>query len=318
MALFEPDAGEIDRSFSFVAGVIADEEFSVFKNEARVAGVAFGGEDEDLAEVFLGWVEPEQGGTGAAFGVDASGGEEAAIGEAEEGGSAELLAEVVPGPVGVRGAGGEQDGGLGVEAAAGEDEHGVIGEEGEGGFVGGVGDVEFGDEGLEIAAIRAVVKAGRFTGGEGGVADGVGLVFVPGDAPEPVIGVADGGGFRPLAAIAGEEGEGLMAVGRAGIEGDGGDEHEFAGGGDGEVGVAKVAEIGGEEGGGGPLAAIGAGEDADLAIGGDLVLGGFAEGAEEAVLIANEVGEGVVGAGVPDFGDLGSGLGGEEEGGEEQ
>jgi len=316
LALFEPDAGEINGRFSFVAGVIADKEFSVFKDEAGVAGVAFGGEDEDLTELFLGGIEPEEGGAGTAFGVDASGGEEAAIGEAEEGGSAELLAEVVPGPVGVGGAGGEQDGGFGVEAAAGEDEHGVIGEEGEGGFVGGVGDVEFGDEGLEGAAVGAVVEAGGFTGGEGGVTDGVGLVFVPGDAPEPVIGVADGGGFRPFDAIAGEKGEGLVAVGGAGVEGDGGDEHEFAGGGDGEVGVAEVAEAGGEEGGGGPLAAIGAGEDADLAIRGDLVFGGFAEGAEEAVLIANQVGEGVVGAGVPDFGNLGRGLGGEEEGGD--
>ena len=163
-----------------------------------------------------------------------------------------------------------------------------------------------------------MVEAGGFTGGEGGVTDGVGFVLVPGDAPEPVIGVADGGGLGPFNAIAGEEGKGLMAVGGTGVEGDGGDEHEFTGGGDGEVGVAEVAEIGGEEGGGGPLAAVGAGEDADLAIRGDLVFGGFAEGAEEAVLVANEVGERVVGAGVPDFVDLGGGLGGEEEGGEKE
>ena len=112
MALFQPDAGEINGRFSFVAGVIADEEFAVFKDEAGVAGIAFGGEDEDLAELFLNGIEPEECGSGTAFGVNASGGEESAIGEAEEGGSTELLAEVVPGPVGVGGAGGEQDGGF--------------------------------------------------------------------------------------------------------------------------------------------------------------------------------------------------------------
>ncbi len=133
------------------------------------------------------------------------------------------------------------------------------------------------------------------------VGDAIGAAFVPGDAPEPVAFVEHALRGGPVPAILGE-GDARLAFLEdfALIDGAAHDEHEAAVGREGELRVAQVNAVLGEQGGGVPLLAVGGGQDADVAVAADVALG-FAEGAEPLVAEAGEVGEGVVRRGVPDL-----------------
>src|SRR5215204_1323959 len=92
---------KVDVRLALVARIVADPEQAVVEDQAGVAGVAAGGEGQQLGELAGVWVNPAEARAGV-LAVKADGGDEPAVGQEDHCGAADPLAEVLPRPLLVR------------------------------------------------------------------------------------------------------------------------------------------------------------------------------------------------------------------------
>ena len=93
--------GQIDRCLPFVGGVVADPQGAVLPHQAGIAGVAAGRQLQELGQVPALWIDSAERSAGAAI-VEADGGDESAVGQAEHVRAADTHPHVAPGPLPIR------------------------------------------------------------------------------------------------------------------------------------------------------------------------------------------------------------------------
>ena len=164
------------------------------KDEAGVGRVATGRKLEEFGQFAGGAIDFDDGGA-RAFIVEADAGDETAVVEADDLRAADFGGGVFPLPICVGRPGDAEEAVAGLAIAAEEAEESAVGFEDEAGFVWVLFGKKIFDDGFEFFAVGGLVKANEFLAG-GVVADSVGGVVVPGEAPEPdiFVGDVDGGG----------------------------------------------------------------------------------------------------------------------------